>query len=343
MTVHQALQLIWKDRNPIAWLLWPLSLVYCCVVELRRFLYSIGLFAITRFDQPFIVIGNLTVGGTGKTPLTVWLVNFLKENGYSPAVVSRGYGRINTDVTMLVSPASDPIEVGDEPVLISRRTQSPVAVSKYRIDAVRLLNQHTNCDIVVSDDGLQHLSIEPSLTIALIDGEERFGNSFCLPAGPLREGTSRLKSVDFKLVRGIGTEGEYSMNYRIDRVVNVCDPRRSRSIESLVDEQVVAVAGIRNSHRFFDLLEECGVRSRNIPFPDHHRFTIEDFHTLNDSETTVVMTEKDAVKCEYFAGANWWYVAIDANPEPQFVTALKDSLSRLTTHRKSQAGGNSKV
>ncbi len=329
MTIHRALQSVWKDRNPVAWLLWPLSLLYCSAVEFRRFLYWIGLFPVIDLDKPVIVIGNLTVGGTGKTPLTIWLVEFLQQLGFSPGVVSRGYGRSDRLATILVQPTSDSTEVGDEPLLISRRTRVPVAVSKRRIDAIRLLDQQASCDIFVSDDGLQHLSIQADVSIALVDGKERFGNSFCLPAGPLRERSNRFGFADFRLVRGVGSADEYSMLDRVVRVSNILDPGQEIQMQSFLDEEVIAVAGIHNPQRFFDLLKQHRIKSKNIEFQDHHQFTLADFREFVEAGATVIMTEKDAVKCEQFAQDNWWYVAIEVQPDRKFVLALEETLSQI--------------
>ena len=328
MTIESFLQTTWKTRNPIALLLWPVSLVYCAIAELRRLVYSCGLMPVTHYDVPVIVVGNITVGGTGKTPFTIWLVDQLHKKGFSPGVVSRGYGRKNSS-TRIVTPHCDPEDVGDEPLLIARRTGVPVAVSKRRTEAINLLRRESDCDIFVSDDGLQHYSLASDLSIALIDGQERLGNSFCLPAGPLRERASRLDSFDLKIVKGDTESNEYSMTYDGIEVVNVKDRNKTRSLESLQSSKITAIAGIRNTLSFSDLLSGSGLNFTFVPFPDHHSFTESDFTDYVDQCDEILMTEKDAVKCEAFADSNWWYVTISANPTPSFVSALSARISQL--------------
>ena len=329
MAIESFLQTTWKTRNLVALLLWPASLVYCAVAELRRLAYSCGLMPVTHYDVPVIVVGNITVGGTGKTPFTIWLVDQLHKKGFSPGVVSRGYGRKNLSGTRIVTPHCDPEDVGDEPLLIARRTGVPVAVAKRRTEAINLLRRESDCDIFVSDDGLQHYSLASDLSIALIDGQERLGNSFCLPAGPLRERASRLNSFDLKIVKGDTESNEYSMTYDGIAVVNIKDRNKTRSLESLKSRKITAIAGIRNTFSFSDLLSNSGLNFTFVPFPDHHSFLESDFTDFVDKSDEILMTEKDAVKCEAFADSNWWYVAISANPTPSLVSALSARISQL--------------
>ncbi len=327
MSLQNFFRRVWKDRNPIALGLSPISLLYGSVVALRRLGYTSGLLAVEKFNRPIVVIGNLTVGGTGKTPLTIWVVNLLKRSGYTPGVVSRGYGRRDT-ATRLVGMDSSSEEVGDEPLVIWRRTGVPVAVAKRRTDAVRLLMKESDCDIFISDDGLQHLAIAADLKILLIDGEERFGNGFCLPAGPLRESKSHAAQCDLVIVNGQGGAGEFSMDCQFVEVTNVTDQMKTCRFTDLADETIVAVAGIRHPERFFAMLKKQGIKSRNLPFPDHHPFSPHELETFLNPAETVLMTEKDAVKCASMASPNWWYVTLEVTPDTAFKNAF---LSRVAT------------
>ena len=329
MTIGSFFQSVWKNRNPIALLLWPISLVYCAIASLRRLVYARGLVPVAQFSQPIIAVGNLTVGGTGKTPFTIWLANYLSEHGFNPGVVSRGYGRQDMSKSLMVNANSDPMEVGDEPLVIAKRTRVPVAVARNRSDAVRLLLEKTDCDIFVCDDALQHYSLAADLSIALIDAKSRFGNGYCLPAGPLREPRSRLNSVALKLVKGEGRGAEHSMRYQIAQVINVKDNKKKQTAEFLLGRKITAVAGVANPENFFDMLQDLDIEFTGISFPDHHKFTDKDFVSIDKSDVTLVMTEKDAVKCQKFARDNWWYVAIDTTVSEQFVAILSDKISEL--------------
>ncbi len=323
---QRLLHKIWSSRNPVALALWPISIIYCGAVELRRLAYRIDLLHSVRFEQPVIVVGNLTVGGSGKTPLTIWLANYLKEQGFSPGIVSRGYGR-KTCATIRVHPDSDPSEAGDEPLLIARSTMMPVAVAHKRSDAVTMLLAQTECDIFISDDGLQHLSLNHDLSVAVVDDERGMGNSFCLPAGPLRESRSLLKRADLRISRGKRRSGSYAFEVAVTAACNVLNPQHARDLASFSNEQVVAVAGIRNPDRFFQTLSQYDISCKPRAFPDHHVYSNLDFADLDDPDISVLMTEKDAVKCEGFARPNWWAVGIRVQPEAGFVNDLSQRLA----------------
>ena len=288
---------------------------------------------VAHFNHPIIAVGNVTVGGSGKTPFTIWLVNYLRTKGFRPGVVSRGHGRRDISTTLMVHSDSDPSEVGDEPLMIATRTAAPVAVSKKRSDAVRLLLENTDCDIFVGDDALQHYSLATDLSIALVDAKNRFGNGFCLPAGPLRERPSRLESVDLQLVKGEGWDTEFEMRYEFTKVVNVCNSETRRTIEFLKQGKIIAVAGIANPDNFFDMLRDLKIDFDTVLFPDHHRFTQQDFDSIEQEDIPLVMTEKDAVKCRGFARENWWYLPIEITVSEQFVANLTNAISGLQQSR----------
>ncbi len=307
----------WYREGAAAHWLKPLSGVFGSVARLRRRAYLSGWKSVERLPVPVIVVGNLTVGGTGKTPLTIWLADWLRRAGYRPGVVSRGYGgQRPSRVPLRVGPESDPFVAGDEPVLVARRTGAPVAVAANRVHAARLLLAAGACDLIIADDGLQHYRLGRDVEILLIDGERRFGNGLCLPAGPLREPAERTAGVDFIVQRGgVPTHGSYGMTVVGSHAVNLmsgdCVP-----LTRFVGERVYAVAGIGNPERFFSYLHAIGLNPVVKAFPDHHRYRSDDIAAAGD--TAVLMTEKDAVKCQSFATQRHWYVPIEARLTPEF-------------------------
>jgi tetraacyldisaccharide 4'-kinase len=272
-----------------------------------------------------VVVGNLSVGGTGKTPLTIWLVEFLRNAGFRPGVVSRGYGgRSGRDHPRPVLPDTDPAAAGDEPVLIARRTKAPVMVCTDRVHAAQALLEQHRCDLIIADDGLQHYRLGRDIEILLIDGERRFGNGRCLPAGPLREPPDRVATVDFVIRRGGEPEaGEYAMKVEGASALNLVSGQR-RPLAEFTGERLRAVAGIANPERFFRHLAGFGLTVEAMPFPDHHAYTAEDLAI--ESACALLMTEKDAVKCRRFADLRHWCVPIDARLQPAFGPALLQRL-----------------
>lgn len=321
----------WLDRygyslNLVAALLWPFSLLYGMTARTRRWLYRQGVLRGEAFEVPVIVVGNITVGGTGKTPLVVRLVDLLREAGYQPGVVSRGYGGQSTQWPCHVTADSDPRQVGDEPVLLARRCRCPVVVDPDRVAAARALLAAYSCNVLLSDDGLQHYRLRRDLEIAVVDGFRRLGNGACLPAGPLREPPSRLREVDFVVGNGAAGDGEYVMSLRGDKALNLADPWVSSALSGFCRGTVHAVAGIGEPRRFFDHLRHARLRIIEHPFPDHHPFRPEDLRFQPD--LPVLMTEKDAVKCQSFALEESWYVPVDAHLDPEFEEQV---LKRLAT------------
>ena len=324
---------IWYGKQPLIWLLLPLSFLYRLVILIRRSCYQNGVFKSQKIKVPVIVVGNLSVGGTGKTPLLMALVALLQKKGFHPGVVSRGYGGKSQTWPQLVTKDSDSAMVGDEAVLIAKKVSTPVVVGPKRVvSANYLLSKFPDCDVIISDDGLQHYALKRDVEIAVIDGMRRFGNSFCLPAGPLREPVDRLKEVDFVICNGESKVNEYSMQFNADKVVNLKDPQKVITFEALADKKIIALAGIGNPARFFETLRKKNLTFDKKVFPDHYHFKASDIHYPSD--TTVLMTEKDAVKCVSFARENHWVVQGEAVLDKIFMDDFLRKLKYLLNNKK---------
>lgn len=307
-------------------LLLPLSWLYCAVVRLRRLGYRLGWLKTRRLPVPVIVVGNLTVGGTGKTPLVLRLASLLRERGWTPGIVTRGYGGLSATWPRPVNTDSDPAMVGDEAVLLARRSGCTVVAGPDRAEAGALALRLGGCDILLTDDGLQHTRMARDLEIALVDGERGFGNGRCLPAGPLREPPSWLKRVDLVLYHG-GNGPEPRMRLVPGAAVNLRRPELTRPLAEFRGQRVLAVAGIGHPGRFFALLADAGLDIEARPYPDHHRFTAGDLARW--SHGPVLMTEKDAVKCAAFAGDNHWYLPVEASLDETFLARFEAKLAAL--------------
>lgn len=316
----------WYSNSPLAWLLLPLSGLFFLISFLRRTLYRYGLLESYRPTIPVIIVGNITVGGTGKTPLVVWLSQFLSEQGFNPGIITRGYRGEAAEWPQQVSTASDAVMVGDEAVLLAQRTGCPVVAGPKRTDSVKRLEQQ-GCDLIISDDGLQHYALQRDLEIAVIDGERRTGNGFLLPAGPLREGTGRLQHVDLVVCNGGKAEqGEFQMRVTASKAIRLADPQQSRPLSDFSGETVVAVAGIGNPERFFSTLRQAGIQVIERLFPDHHRFSAAD---LNVGDHPLLMTEKDAVKCRTIAPPGSWVVPATAMLDDNLIQNLQTRVNQL--------------
>ena len=309
---------LWYGTHPLQLLLRPLSYLFGLIAALRRGAFQTGILRAYRAPVPVIVVGNICVGGVGKTPVVIDLIARLKADGWRPGVVSRGYGGQARQATP-VTPQSDPVEVGDEPVLIAQRAQCPVVVAARRADAARLLVAQ-GCNIIVADDGLQHYALARDFEIVVVDGERRHGNGWLLPAGPLREPQKRLNSVDLVLVSGHGASpDEHAVSGQLGRARHLLTGRRADLNEF---SEVHAIAGIGNPDKFFSALANAGLRVSAHAFADHHHFVAHDLHLPGDQ--AILMTEKDAVKCQAFRDSRCWAVEYDAHmPEAawQFIRA----------------------
>ncbi len=342
-----------------AYLLAPVAWLYRLIVRIRRQFYNWGLKKSHVFSVPIIVVGNITVGGTGKTPLVYWLVNWLKTQGYRPGIVSRGYGGKENRFPQTVTASSDPAAVGDEAVLLKIKTDCPVAVCANRPRAVEKLLAENECTIVVCDDGLQHYALARNIEIAVIDGDRQFGNRRCLPAGPLREPISRLKRVDFVIARTHSSviarppkqsrkllinsglprrlaaprndvneaQGRYTLQLTPLKIYQLKYPDNEISLSELKKSTVHAVAGIGNPQRFFKQLIQLGMTVIPHPFPDHHRYRPNDFNFGDDR--MILLTEKDAVKCRSFADDRFWCVIADVELSPEFSEKLLQRLREI--------------
>ena len=317
---------IWSGQSPLYWLLLPLSWLYGLIATILRYSYKSGLKKSWRAPVPVVVVGNLTAGGNGKTPVVIWLVETLQLHGFRVGVVSRGYGGKSPHYPLVLSESTTTAQAGDEPVLIYQRTGAPVAVSPLRSDAVKALLADNELDVIITDDGLQHYALKRDVEIVVVDGVRRFGNGLWLPAGPMRERASRLRSVDAIITNGGTAEtGELAMILQPGKAVNLVTGEQ-RDASAL--RNVVAMAGIGHPPRFFATLKQLGLTlQKEVAFADHKAYQIEQLSGLAQSGQILLMTEKDAVKCRDFAQTNWWYLPVEAKIQGRLAEKL---LQRIT-------------
>lgn len=309
----------WQSVNIISLMLWPVSLLYCALVTVRRMAYQSGLLKSYSAGLPVVIVGNLTVGGTGKTPLVIWLASWLQTKGHRPGIVLRGYGGQSQTWPRQVEADTSANEVGDEAVLLAHRTGCPVVAAPDRVAAARRLVANNDCTIIISDDGLQHYRLRRDYEISVVDGQRRYGNGFCLPAGPLREPAKRAKMVDLVVTNGKGEESEMMMDVQPTGIRNLASNNRV-DIVKFKNKSVHAVAAIGNPTRFFDTLKNIGLQTTDHIFPDHHAFSQNDLIFADNRE--VIITEKDAVKCTEFAQSHYWVLEVEARPSK----AVKEKL-----------------
>lgn len=320
----------WYRRGLIAWTLWPLSLLFRVAVALRRLLYCLRLLPSAHPGIPVLIVGNLVAGGSGKTPLVIWIAEHLRRQGWTPAIVSRGYGAA-AGPPRAATIASQADEVGDEPIVLARRSGCPVWIGADRIAVIEALRAvHEDVDVLVLDDGLQHYRLRRDVEIAVVDARG-FGNGFMLPAGPLREPRSRLRSVDAVVAHDAGLKG-YAMRLAGAELHRMSNAAERRPASAFAGQQVHAVAGIGDPNRFFLHLARLGVKVIPHPFPDHHRFAPEELD-FGDA-APVLMTEKDAVKLRSAARENWWVLPVTAELDPAFGVWLTGRLDECRRRSK---------
>jgi tetraacyldisaccharide 4'-kinase len=332
MSVEQFLQRRWYGKPGLLWLLLPVELLFRLVVTLRYFFYRIGLLKSWRAPVPVIVIGNINIGGTGKTPVTIALCAALFQAGYKPGVISRGYRARPPTFPHFVLPNDSAERCGDEPLLIARRTACPVVIAPKRADAARALLQRHACDVLICDDGLQHYAMQRDIECVVVDGARGFGNRHCLPLGPLREPLQRLRDIDAMLINGINrddkTRSRYGFNLEPSAFVNLCSGETLAPLAWCRRYPIAhAVAGIGNPARFFATLADLGCTAIEHAFADHHDFAAEDLH-FGDA-LPIVMTEKDAVKCAAFAATEQWYLRVDAALPHSLIATLVGKLRAI--------------
>ena len=346
--IGSRLLLLW-DRGRPPWLLRWLASVFGILVRARRAAYARGWLRSQRLQRPVLVVGNITVGGSGKTPLVIWLAAQLRAAGWTPGIVLRGYGGAGSSrrTALRVEPDSDPRLVGDEALLLRQRTGLPVAVCRERVRAGRLLLDE-GVDLIVSDDGLQHLALARNVEIAVIDANYGLGNGYLLPAGPLREPRARLAQVDALVINGqsahwrealraLGALGPFTMRLAGEWLWPLAGAGERAALAGFAGRRVHALAGIGHPQRFFAQLREAGLKVIEHPFPDHHRYRSGELEFAD--ELPVLMTEKDAVKCRAFGGANRWYLPVSATFEQAEAAALLAGLQRRLESGMTIAGG----
>ena len=334
---------VWYEGAGSGWILWPLSGLYWLILSARQFLYDCHVLRTHKVGVPVIVVGNITAGGTGKTPTVLWLVEELRARGFKPGIVSRGYGGSKAHTSMRVEADTDASVAGDEPVLLARRGRCPVVVDPDRVRAAEMLIED-GVDVVIADDGLQHRRLHRDYEICVIDGKRGLGNRRLLPAGPLREGAHRLDAVEQVLVNGTLHGREYELTVAEQNAISfelvaseACRLNGSlmRPIERFANTTVHAVAAIGNPRRFFDRLRAYGIQVIEHEFPDHAVLTARDLEFADDFE--VFMTEKDAVKLGRDMKDKYWHIPVELQVDPVLAAPLVEQIeSRLHALRSQQ-------
>ena len=315
----------YQPKTPLTYLFYPLHIILLLLVKSRKYFYNKGLLTSYKADVPVIIVGNITAGGTGKSPLVVHLARQMSEQGYRVGILSRGYGGKSASYPLEVEKQSSSLVVGDEPLMIKQRVDAVVVVDPVRSRGAICLVENHNCDLIICDDGLQHYALQRDIEILVMDGERKFGNSLLMPFGPLREPASRVQEVDALVINNpVSIELEkspkqFSMTYENSRFISLIDDDKIIEIADFIsgftndNKQINVVAAIGNPQHFFKHLMALGINANNHEFDDHQQLLEDDFI---DMKGLIIMTEKDAVKCRSFATDSMWYLKVDAEISP---------------------------
>ena len=323
--LHRYLEHIWYNDAPSGLLLRPLSFLFCQIAKQRK---QKQILLQQSFPVPVIVIGNINIGGTGKTPLILKLVEILLQNGHKPAIITRGY-KGKSEVWPLEVTAETAVEdCGDEAKLLALRSGVPVIADANRNASIQRLVSNHQISIILSDDGLQHYKMARTMEIAVVDGQRGLGNGRCLPAGPLREKPSRLAECDLVISNGLSTLTSHTMWVHGDIIVNLKSGQR-KELTSLKNTHLLT--GIGNPARFIDTVKSSNINLLSInTYPDHHNFTAQDLNVSASNKETILITEKDAVKCLKFSAENVWYLEVEAKLDATTVQAFLDRIKSKT-------------
>ncbi len=329
---QEFIQNAWRQKDAFFYLvLIPLSWLFAAISAFRRWAYQLGILKSCALPVPVIVVGNINIGGSGKTPVVIWLVEQLKQHGYKPAVISRGYGG-SVSLPTRVNSHSQASVVGDEPVLIANRGQCPVWVGADRAHvATELLKAHPECDVIISDDGLQHYRLKRDVEIAVVDVDSSRKDARLLPAGPLREPLDRLNTVDAVICNGqknanIDVDSAYQMQLVGQQFYNLTDSNITATAADFKQKSVKALAGIGKPERFFEHLHKLGLTFASVSFDDHYAFTAQDLAKIDCD--VLIMTEKDAVKCKAFAKPHHWVLPVEAEIDAQLMPLILNKLAK---------------
>jgi tetraacyldisaccharide 4'-kinase len=341
MKLLSFIELIWYSRSPFTWLLWPFNLPFLCFVSVKRYLYQAGLIKNNSFDKPVLVVGNITVGGTGKTPFINQLVRLLNKEKIKVGIVSRGYGAQVNHYPHQVNDQDNAITVGDEAFMQFKNFKDysnihcPIVIDPNRSKAIDFLIKHNNVDIIISDDGLQHYKMSRDLEIILFDGQRQLGNQLILPFGPLREPLSRLKRVSHIVQNGKQKTPFTAIKVELNPVSLIhLKTNEKTTLTDFKGQTVNAIAGIGNPQRFYNTLETICDIEQVKSFEDHHQFSLNDFEDLKHHN--IVMTEKDAAKCVTFAKNHWYYLKVEMKFSKNLIDNLLRSIKPLIKNRNKE-------